>query len=459
MAEGKIADGWYQFDNDLNSVIDGVAGNGIITGLTQAEDSPADMSVVVAAGTYVANGTVVTKAAETDVTIEAADASNPRKDIIIGDSSGNITVVKGTAAAAVPSGQTGPNTSAPIPGNITADKIIICEVWVGAGVTTILDANLTDRRITLRPAVVALKDFTELTINAGGAITVTQSLHTVDTAADGATDNLDTINGGVTGMWVVLRAANGARTVVVRHNQDNIWLRGEANVSLDDLEDGILLIYDGAKWFDITAGGAGGGTVGTSGTPEDNDYAKFTNADTIEGRSIAETLADISPLTTRGDVMFRNATVSTRLAKGDSGRVLTMGASDPAWATPQSKVGALAFPIDGGGSVITTGLKMGLVIPFACTITRATIIGVLPAATNGSIVLDIWKDSYANHPPLVGDTITASAKPTISGAQKAQDSTLTGWTTAISAGDILFVTVDSVATFTMVTLSLRITKT
>lgn len=148
MAEGKVVDGWYQTDNDINSVIDGVAGNGVITGLTQAEDSPADMSVVVAAGTYVANGTVVT-IAEADVTIEAADGSNPRKDIIIGDSAGTLSVVKGTAATAVPSGQTGPNTSTPVPGNITANKIIICEVWVGTGVTTILDANITDRRILI----------------------------------------------------------------------------------------------------------------------------------------------------------------------------------------------------------------------------------------------------------------------------------------------------------------------
>lgn len=249
MAEGKIADGWYQYDNDLNSVIDGVAGNGIITGLTQAEDSPADMSVVVAAGTYVANGVVVTKGSESDVTIEAADGSNPRKDIIIGDSSGNITVIKGTAATAIPSGQTGPNTSAPVPGNITANKIIICEVWVGAGVTTIVDANLTDRRILYRPAAIILKDFTELTIDGSGAIIVTQSLHTVDTASNAGTDNLDTINGGVTGMEIILRVEHADRTVVVRHNQGNIWLQGKVNISLDDVGDGIKLVYDGTRWF------------------------------------------------------------------------------------------------------------------------------------------------------------------------------------------------------------------
>ena len=36
------------------------------------------------------------------------------------------------------------------------------------------------------------------------------------------------------------------------------------------------------------------GTVDTSGTPVDNDFAKFTDANTIEGRSISETKSDLS---------------------------------------------------------------------------------------------------------------------------------------------------------------------
>ncbi|KKK51010.1 hypothetical protein LCGC14_3119300, partial [marine sediment metagenome] len=67
------------------------------------------------------------------------------------------------------------------------------------------------------------------------------------------------------------------------------------------------------------------------GSPNDDEFARFT-ANGLEGLTVAETLAAISPLTTRGDIMFRNATVSTRLAKGNNGDVLTMGANDPAWA-------------------------------------------------------------------------------------------------------------------------------
>ena len=60
----------------------------------------------------------------------------------------------------------------------------------------------------------------------------------------------------------------------------------------------------------------------------------------------------------------------------------------------------------------------------------------MPRVTSGSIVIDVWKDTYANFPPTVADTITASAKPTLSSATKSDDTTLTGWTTAVTAGDV-----------------------
>lgn len=120
-----------------------------------------------------------------------------------------------------------------------------------------------------------------------------------------------------------------------------------------------------------------------------------------------------------------------------------------------TKIATISFIIDGGGSAITTGIKGDLEIPFACTINRVTTL----ADQSGSIVVDIWKDTYANYPPTVADTITASAKPTLSTATKAQDSTLTGWTTSVTAGDTLRFNVDSITTCTRVLVSLKVTKT
>lgn len=125
------------------------------------------------------------------------------------------------------------------------------------------------------------------------------------------------------------------------------------------------------------------------------------------------------------------------------------------YAKENAEFAAIEYVIDGGGSAITTGLKGFLEVPFACTIMQWT----LMADVSGSIVVDIWKGTYANYPPTSGDVITASAKPTISSAVKGQSATLTGWTTSISENDILAFNVNSVSTVTRVTLSLKVRKT
>jgi len=137
-----------------------------------------------------------------------------------------------------------------------------------------------------------------------------------------------------------------------------------------------------------------------------------------------------------------------------SASVLTTG-TVPAGRLPP-RIGALGLVIDGGGSVITTGVKGFLEVPFAGTITGATLLSTDPAVLAGSIVVDIWKAPYAGYPPTVANTITASAKPTLSSATKSQDTTLTGWTTALAAGDVLGFKVDSAALVTRVALSLRV---
>lgn len=114
----------------------------------------------------------------------------------------------------------------------------------------------------------------------------------------------------------------------------------------------------------------------------------------------------------------------------------------------------LTFIIDGGGSAISTGQKGHLRIPFKCEIQKATLL----ADQSGSVVIDIWKDTYANFPPAVADTITASAKPTISAAVKDEDGTLTGWTKTINANDILAFNVDSAATIERLTIMLEVKK-
>jgi len=117
----------------------------------------------------------------------------------------------------------------------------------------------------------------------------------------------------------------------------------------------------------------------------------------------------------------------------------------------------IVFIIDGSGVAITTGEKGHLVIPFACTLQNWT----LAADVAGAIVIDVWKDTYANFPPTNADAIPGGGKePTIAATnQKAQDLDITDWTAiAISAGDILAFNVDSCTTITRVSLAMRALK-
>jgi hypothetical protein len=105
--------------------------------------------------------------------------------------------------------------------------------------------------------------------------------------------------------------------------------------------------------------------------------------------------------------------------------------------------------IDGGGSPITAGVKGFLQLPFSGIITRWT----LMADQVGSIVLDLWKDTFASAPPTVADTITGSEKPTLASDQFAEDTDLATWDVQVEAGDVVAFNVDSAATVQRVALS------
>jgi hypothetical protein len=117
----------------------------------------------------------------------------------------------------------------------------------------------------------------------------------------------------------------------------------------------------------------------------------------------------------------------------------------------------IGITIDGGGSVISTGVKGFASAQFSGTITKWRLLSTDASSTVGSIVIDVWKDTYANYPPTVADTITASAKPTLSSVNKNEDSILTGWSTSVTDGDVFGFKVDSATTVTRVTLEITVT--
>lgn len=158
----------------------------------------------------------------------------------------------------------------------------------------------------------------------------------------------------------------------------------------------------------------------------------------------------------KGDLLGASANDTPAiLSVGSNGQRLKADSAEATGLKWVDDLATLQFIIDGGGSAITTGVKGFIEVPFGCTITAVRLL----ADQSGSIVVDIWKDTYANYPPVDADSITASAVPTISATTKSQDTTLTGWTTAVAAGDILGFNVDSITTCTRVTVSLTVKKT
>jgi hypothetical protein len=97
----------------------------------------------------------------------------------------------------------------------------------------------------------------EVTIDSGGAITVTQTHHSIDTYANAATDNLDTINGGSTGNIIILRSVTSSRDPTLRDTAvsgGNISLDGGVQFQMNSSSDYIMLLYNAANglWEELS---------------------------------------------------------------------------------------------------------------------------------------------------------------------------------------------------------------
>lgn len=234
-----------------------------------------------------------------------------------------------------------------------------------------------------------------------------------------------------------------------------------------DTDDELFLICDsaGTGWdtYATSAGGGGGGA------PTDAKYIVQTADGTLSAEQALGALATgiLKNTTTTGVLSIAAAAdigaLSANLDDTDASIEWEDAAAlDADGSLSDSSVAdadlaitvAIQTVIGNGTDVLSTGVAGYLEVPFACTITQIT--GL--ADQSGSAVVDVWKDSYANYPPTDADTITASAPLTLSTAIKAQDATLTGWTTSISAGDILGFNVDSATTITQLTVSIKCTR-
>jgi hypothetical protein len=138
-----------------------------------AQGSP-DMTVAVSKGAVLSNGTMRAVAAG-NVTITAADATNPRLDLVVVDSSGTKAARAGTAAAN------------PAPPARTANDVVLAVVYVPANDTTISTNQISDLRVmrTQGPICIYKTTTAETTNTTAAAIEALNKANSGVTIPDG----------------------------------------------------------------------------------------------------------------------------------------------------------------------------------------------------------------------------------------------------------------------------------
>lgn len=122
---------------DLDILSAGHDRTGVISGCAVTAQAIPDLTVAVAAGVVAVAGTRATVSAG-NVTVIAADLTNPRFDLIAVDNAGTKSRVGGTAAAN------------PVFPAIPANSVILAAVYVPALDVTIGANQITDKRVMLR---------------------------------------------------------------------------------------------------------------------------------------------------------------------------------------------------------------------------------------------------------------------------------------------------------------------
>lgn len=188
----------------------------------------------------------------------------------------------------------------------------------------------------------------------------------------------------------------------------------------------------------------------TTVPPTSGDALVFDGTDWVPGAVLS------NPMTTEGDIIVADVGgVPDRLPIGAVGEVLTvlpgpvLGYAAGGGASGNGAIGAT---FDGGGAALTPGVFTDVFVPFNCTIVGATLL----ADTTGNLVVSVLADPYASFPPTTD--LAPTTPPTITASDKSQDTTLSGWSTAITAGDVVRLGVVSCSSITRATLSLEVTK-
>lgn len=119
---------------DIDILVAGIIGDGMISGCAVTEDSPQSNNVAVTSGVVIING-AQQWADSDDVDCTAPHGTYARFDLIVVDSAGDLTAVKG------------PEDGTVVFPAVPASKVAIAAVYRAANDATIADADIVDKRV------------------------------------------------------------------------------------------------------------------------------------------------------------------------------------------------------------------------------------------------------------------------------------------------------------------------
>lgn len=159
------------FQEYLETLVAGINGvDCVLSGCAVTAQGTPDMTVAVAKGAVLANKTLRAVTAA-NVTVGTADATNPRLDLIVIDSSGAKQCRAGTAAAS------------PKPPARTANDVVLAVVYVPANDTTIATDQIVDLRVMREHGPITIyKTTTAETTN-----TTAAAIHALNKTGSGVT--------------------------------------------------------------------------------------------------------------------------------------------------------------------------------------------------------------------------------------------------------------------------------
>lgn len=130
-------------------------------------------------------------------------------------------------------------------------------------------------------------------------------------------------------------------------------------------------------------------------------------------------------------------------------RILSGGAGGGGTSGPV--IHAIAYPFNGGGSVLSVGTTVYLPdVPFACSIS-----GWALAVDQGTATVDVWVGADSTSLPTAANSVTGAARPSIATGNRIRSTALSSWSTLIPAHSSLAFALTAVSGATQATISVE----